>query len=124
MNKTKDFVSSEELVQVIVGGMKDKKAEDITILDLRNIESAIADFFVICTAGSFTHLDAVTDHVEEQVGTHTGERPNVNANRSNQKWLVLDYFSVVVHLFLEEQRQRYNLEDLWGDAKITSLQNN
>ena len=123
MNKAKHLVSSEEMVEVVIDGIQNKKGQDIVVMDLREIDSAVTDYFVICTASSFTQLDAIADEVEDKVLEKSNERPNMNPNRSNQKWLVLDYFNVIVHVFLDETRKRYGLEELWGDAKITTLQN-
>ena len=123
MSKTKQIVSSEEMVQVVIAGMQEIKAQDITILDLKKLDAAATNYFVICTATSFTHLSSIIEEVEMSVLKAGGDRPKMNPNKSNQQWLVMDYFNVIVHVFLGDVRKRFGLEELWGDAKITNIEN-
>ena len=96
-----------------------KKAENIKILDLRKL-TTIADFFVICTGGSDTHVKAIADTVI--VGSKEfDERPWHKEGTAHKSWVLLDYVDVVVHVFLNETRQFYSLEKLWGDAEITEI---
>jgi ribosome-associated protein len=94
----------------------DKKAEDIVILDVRGI-STITDYFVICTASSPPHLRAVQNEIDEQMHQEHGQMPRWADRNFESQWLVLDYSDVMVHIFQQEKREFYALEELWGDAK-------
>ncbi|WP_291860212.1 ribosome silencing factor [Marinilabilia sp.] len=111
-----EVVSTEGLVDVVVDGIQEKKGSKITVLDLRNIENMIAEFFVICEGESNVHVDAVSDSVEEIVRRDAGEKPLHVEGRRNAEWVLLDYMNVVVHVFQKQVRSSYNLEDLWADA--------
>lgn len=109
------------LLDSIVEGMQEKKAKNITILDLHNIENRIADFFVICDADSGTHVDAIAGSVEDEVEKRTGEKPYHSEGQQNSEWILIDYINIVVHVFLKETREYYNVEGLWGDAEIRTV---
>lgn len=121
MTETYDAPRSELLSQVIVEGMKEKKARDITVMDLRNIQNAVADFFVICTGNSDTQVDAISESVEKVVNTKTYEYPWQREGRQNKEWVLLDYVNVVAHIFKQESREFYGLEYLWGDAETINI---
>lgn len=109
------------LLDAIVDGMQEKKAKNIAVLDLHNIENRIADFFVICDADSGTHVDAIASSVEEIVMKQTGERPYHSEGHQNSEWILVDYINIVAHVFLRETREYYNIEGLWGDAEIRTI---
>lgn len=115
-------IDSEILSQLAVKGLQEKKGKDITIIDLRKIDKSVADFFIIATANSDTQLKAIHGSVEEYIKKECGHAPWQSEGRTNKEWILLDYGDVVVHLFKSEAREFYNLEDLWGDAKITQIQ--
>jgi len=121
--KETNSTSSKVLSQVIVEGMQDKKALNISILDLRKIPQAVADFFVICSATSVNQAEAIAKSVEEKVYKNKGEDPWQSEGKQNREWILLDYIDVVVHIFTNEKRDFYALEDLWGDAEIERVQN-
>ncbi len=123
MNKSKLSVSADELAQLVVSSMQDKKAIDISILNLKKIDKAITDYFVICTATSFTHLDSIAESVEAKLFDELGERPLHYEKVNNVEWILLDYFNVVIHIFSKEKREFYDLEGLWGDAETTKFEN-
>lgn len=110
--------SSEILSKAIIEGMLDKKASEIVIIDLRSIKGTIADFFVICTGNSDTHVDAISDNVEEYVHKTMQQDPWHIEGRQNKEWILLDYVDVVANIFKSGSRKFYSLEQLWGDAKI------
>ena len=112
---------SEELSQIVAQGMLEKKAEDILVLDLRKVKSAVADFFVIASGSSDTQLDAIAESVEKEVKEQADERPWHREGTQQKEWILLDYVSVVAHLFLRERREFFALEELWGDAVVTSV---
>ena len=92
----------------------DRKAQEVTVLDLRKISSA-TDFFLIATGTSDTHVSSIADHVVDEMKS-AGTRPtNVEGQRGG-RWILIDYFSFVVHVFHPAAREFYQLERLWGDA--------
>lgn len=109
------------LLDSIIDGMQEKKAKNITILDLNKIENRIADFFVICDADSTTHVNAIADSIEEVVLKQTGEKPFHSEGQQNSEWILIDYINIVVHVFMRETREYYNIEGLWGDAEIKTI---
>ncbi|MEQ8924576.1 MAG: ribosome silencing factor [Fulvivirga sp.] len=122
MDVNKGLAPSELLSEVVVRGMQEKKASDIVVLDLRNVKNAVADYFVICSGNSDTQIDAIADSVDEQVHKELKQNPWHQEGKSNKEWLLLDYVDVVAHIFKKEKREYYSLENLWGDAKIISIE--
>ncbi|MBP7827197.1 MAG: ribosome silencing factor [Verrucomicrobia bacterium] len=92
-----------------------KKAEDIVILDLRQL-SSITDYFVIASATSEPHLRAVVNEITDKLQREVGLHPRAVDGKPPSAWLVLDYFDVIVHVMRADLRERYDLEGLWGDA--------
>lgn len=122
MQQKKQEATSKTLSDLVVKGMQEKKAEDITILDLRNLKSAIADYFVICTGNSDTQVDAIADSIDKEVSLGSQQDPWHREGQENKEWILLDYVDVVVHIFKKDRRQFYALEELWGDAQIEHIQ--
>ena len=120
MSKQNELLSSEQLSQVVVKGMQEMKAEDIVLMDLRDVKNAVADFFVICSGNSDTHIDAIAESVDHEVNKTDGQNPWHREGQNNKIWVLLDYVDVVVHVFNHDNREFYGLESLWGDAKITT----
>lgn len=96
------------------------QAEEIVALDLRGI-SSLADYFVICTATSLPHLKAVSRDIRQKTEEELGEKPRSAEGEASSLWLVIDYVDVVVHVFHEEKRDLYAIEDLWSDAPRVPL---
>ncbi|HWY11268.1 MAG TPA: ribosome silencing factor [Bacteroidia bacterium] len=117
--KTASDQQTTALIDAVIDGMQEKKAKNITIINLSEIENSVADFFVICDADSKTHVEAIADSVDEIVTKETGERPFHAEGYENAEWILIDYINVVVHVFQKETRHYYNLEALWADAEIT-----
>ncbi len=92
------------------------QAEDIRILDLRGL-SSLTDYMVICSGSSMPHLKAILREVGKGVNARTGDMPSHTEGKAVTRWVVLDYFDVMVHILHEEMREIYALEELWGDAK-------
>ena len=115
---------SDLLTEVIVQGMQEKKGEDIVILNLKNIQNSIADYFVICTGTSSRHVDAVANSVEKEVLDTLKEKPVNVEGKQVAEWVLMDYVDVVVHIFQKEIRTYYNLEGLWGDAEMKEVDYN
>jgi ribosome-associated protein len=114
-------MTAEELSKVIVKGMEEKKASDIVVMDLREVKNSVSDFFVICSGNSDTQVDAISTSIEEEVIKFNKERPWKSEGRNNNQWILIDYVSVVAHVFLKDKREFYALEELWGDAKVTTI---
>lgn len=117
-----DVISSEELCHLVVKGMQEKKAVDVVIMDLREIKNAITDFFVICTGNSDTQIDAIADSIEQEVYKITQGLPWQREGKEAKEWILIDYVDVVAHVFKKERREFYGLEQLWGDAKVTYVE--
>jgi len=103
----------------VVKAMQDKKAKNIVSLDLNDIPNAVTHYFVICDALSKTQVDAIYENVMEMVKKNCGIHPMHREGINNLEWILLDYFDVVVHIFKDETRSFYKLEDLWADAPRT-----
>lgn len=110
-----------DLKDAIIIGMLEKKANDITVLDLRKLKTSMADYFIVCHGNSDKQVSAIADSVEEQTKKLAGERAwHVEGSELNE-WVLLDYFDIVVHVFMDEKREFYGIEDLWSDAEITVI---
>jgi len=107
----------EEIVAATIEAMEAVKGKDIVTLDLREITTAVTDYFVICHAPSKTQVDAIADKVEEVVFEKTHNKPYHVEGRENTEWILIDFVDVVVHVFLESKREFYKLEELWADAE-------
>lgn len=94
----------------------DKKADDVVLLDMRTI-SSVAAYFLICSGNSEPHLKAIADEITRRLRDEAGLRPNGRDGYPASRWVVMDYGDVLIHIFHPEVRQRYALEQLWGDAK-------
>ena len=122
MTNGKDTASTQNIVDFTVKGIQEKKGTDIVILDLQKIKNAVADYFVICSGGSDTQVDAIAESVEKEVFLNCRQDPWNREGRQNKEWVLLDYVDVVVHIFKREIREFYALEDLWGDAVFKEIQ--
>jgi ribosome-associated protein len=122
MKKRSD--EAEILLNSIVKGIFEKKGKDALKIDLRKLENRITDYFVICSAPSTTQVSAICDSVDDTVRKETREKPLHVEGLDNCFWVLLDYGNIVVHIFLEEYRNFYNLESLWADAAIVKLEDN
>ena len=122
MVKKKENSFSLQLSEVIVHGMQEKKANEITRLDLRPTGTAMTDFFVICHADSSTQVHAIAKSIEDEVFKALKLHPWRKEGFEQGEWILLDFVDVVVHIFRTEKRQHYGLEDLWGDAEMQYFQ--
>ena len=113
---------SEQLVSCIVEGIRDKKGKEITVLDLRKIQNAICDFYVICAGDSNTHVSAIANGIEENARKEMSEKPWHTEGLTNAEWVLVDYVSVAAHVFRNEAREFYDIEGLWADAEITEYE--
>jgi len=112
---------SLELLEKIVKALDDKKAQSIEVIDITEV-SQIADYFVICSGTSSTHVKSLADEVEVKVGGQESERAYHKEGYGSASWILLDYKDVIVHIFFGETRDFYNLEHLWSDGTKVDLQ--
>lgn len=113
--------STQDTTQLIIEGIQNRKGRSITIVDLSNIESAAASRFIIAEGTSATQTAAIAESVEEHVRLQSGIKPYGIDQSGSTDWVILDYGDTWVHIFLPQTRHRYNLEDLWSDAIITTV---
>jgi ribosome-associated protein len=109
---------NSKFFKTITKSIQEKKGENIISLDLRKIHEAVADFFIICEAGSHTQIKAIADFIEEEVRNKCGELPYRHEGRQALQWVVIDYINVVVHIMLPDTRRFYKLEEMWSDAAL------
>lgn len=119
--KNATIEQTSSLLDAIVDGMQEKKAKNITIINLSKLENRVADYFVICDADSNTHVNAIADSLEDMVVKKTNEKPYHSEGHQNAEWILVDYVNIVAHIFLRETREFYNIEGLWADGEITNL---
>jgi ribosome-associated protein len=122
MSKQKTLKDSAAiLAESVIKGIQEKKGKEIVCLDLRKIDNAICDYFIICHGDSNTQVDAIADSIDDEVKKELGEDPWHSEGFENAEWILLDYVDVVVHVFQKHIRDFYKLEKLWGDAEITVI---
>ncbi len=121
--KTTQKSESEMLARVAAKALSDKKGEDIVILDLRDIQSAPARFFVIASGNVPSHVSAMSDAVHVAVKKMFGQNPSKVEGYSNAEWILMDYFDVVVHIFVKDKRDYYRLDQLWADGNVIKTDN-
>lgn len=109
---------NSKLFKTIIHAIQEKKGENIVSLDLKKIQEAITDFFIICEASNPIQLKAIADFVEEEVKKKCEESPYKHEGRQGEQWILIDYVNVVVHIMLPEPRKFYKLEEMWNDATI------
>lgn len=106
-----------ELPNTIVNAIEELKGENIVCLDLRKLKNAVTDFFIICSGNSNTQVDAIANHIYNEVSKKIKQKPWHSEGYQNAEWILLDYIDTVVHIFQKEIRDFYNLESLWADAE-------
>ncbi|MBT3547175.1 MAG: ribosome silencing factor [Flavobacterium sp.] len=114
-------VSTDELISVIIKGIDDVKGDDIQLIDLRQIENTVCDYFIICSGNSNTQVNAITGSIQKLVSKELKDKPWHIEGQNNSEWILMDYVNVVVHVFQKQIREFYDIESLWGDAKITEI---
>ena len=112
---------TRRLVESITKGIQEKKGSDIIVADLSNIEGAICRYFVICTGNSPAQVEAITDSVTDVVRANIGEKPVKVVGLENAQWVAMDYTDALVHIFLPDVREYYDLEHLWEDASFERI---
>ncbi|HXS56570.1 MAG TPA: ribosome silencing factor [Hanamia sp.] len=109
---------SSKLFKTIIHAIQEKKGEKILSLDLKKINEAVADFFIICQASNPIQLKSIADFIEDEAKEKCNEAPYKHEGRQGEQWILIDYVNIVVHVMLEEPRKFYRLEEMWSDASI------
>ena len=117
-------VSADQLIAAILSGIEDVKGKDINILDLREIENTVCDYFVVCEGTSNTQVNAIVNSIQKKVSKELKDKPWHVEGEDNAEWILIDYVNVVVHVFQKQIREYYDIESLWGDAKTTIIETN
>ncbi len=121
MPRKKKQEPREILIETAVAAMNDKKCRNPVIIDFAGLKGTVCDDFVICHGDSRTQVEAIADHVIEEVKKITGLNPCHKEGFENAEWILIDYFDVIIHIFQEERRRFYNIEQLWADARIIKV---
>ncbi|MBE16007.1 MAG: ribosome silencing factor [Dokdonia sp.] len=117
----KKETSTDQLITTILKGIEEVKGQDIDILDLRELENTVCDYFIICNGTSNTQVAAIVNSIQKIVSKETKEKPWHIEGLDNAEWVLMDYVNIVVHVFQKHIREFYDIESLWGDAKITTI---
>ena len=112
----------KSLVDEILYGIEDVKGVEVHIMDLSKISNTVCKLFILCTGTSNTHVTAIANSVKKNVSKKLKEKPYSMEGIENQEWVLIDYVDVVVHIFQSEIREFYDIENLWGDAKIINVE--
>lgn len=118
---TKENTNADQLITIILSGIEDVKGQNISILDLREIENTVCDYFIICEGTSNTHVNAIVNSIQKKVSKETKDKPWHIEGSDNAEWVLMDYVNVVVHVFQKHIRVYYDIESLWGDAVTTEI---
>jgi ribosome-associated protein len=118
---TKENSNADQLISVIISGIEDVKGQNINILDLREIENTVCDYFIICEGTSNTQVNAIVNSIQKKVSKETKDKPWHIEGSDNAEWVLMDYVNIVVHVFQKHTREYYDIESLWGDAVTTEI---
>ena len=119
---TKQISDPDQLIALIIDGIEDVKGQNISILDLRSIENTVCDYFIICDGNSNTQVNAIVNSIQKKVSKTAHEKPYHIEGTENAELILMDYINVVIHVFQKHKREYYDIENLWGDAKITEIE--
>lgn len=115
-------MNTDNLITSVIEGIENVKGLNINILDLREIENVACKYFIVCSGSSSTQVNAITGSIRKSVSKEIGEKPWHVEGLENRKWVLMDYVDVVVHIFNEETREYYKIEELWEDANSTLVE--
>ncbi|GGD26345.1 ribosome silencing factor [Hyunsoonleella pacifica] len=118
----KEKINADQLISVIISGIEDVKGKEISILDLREIENTVCDYFIICEGTSNTQVNAIVNSIQKKVSKELKDNPWHVEGAENAEWVLLDYVNIAVHVFQKHIREYYDIESLWGDAKTTVIE--
>ncbi len=114
---------TEVLLEQIIASMQEKRAKNIVSIDLSKIENAITKYFVICNGTSTTQVDSIYDNIVDEVNEILSIKPFHKEGIENSEWILIDYFDIVVHIFIGDLRKFYKLEELWADGILKEYEN-
>lgn len=120
MTKT---TNTDSLIEKIIEGIEEVKGQHTTLIDLRELDNAVAKYFIIADGTSSTQVNAISGSVKKTVSKALHQNPWHVEGEDNAEWILMDFIDVVVHIMQRRTREHYRLEDLWGDAKIMELYN-
>jgi len=112
------LTKSSKIIKTIIAAIQDKKGENIVSLDLRKINEAVADFFILCEASNQPQIRAIAENIERKVKEKCEENPWHHEGYNTLQWVLLDYVNVVVHVMMPDTRKLYKLEEMWNDAVL------
>lgn len=118
----KNNSNADQLIASILSGIEDVKGKEINILDLREIENTVCDYFIVCEGTSNTQVNAIVNSIQKKVSKELKDKPWHIEGNDNAEWVLIDYVNIVVHVFQKHIRDFYDIESLWGDAKTTQIE--
>ena len=118
----KSKLEETNLINEIIFGIEDVKGIEVNIMDLSKISNTVCEFFILCTGTSNIHVTAIANSIRKNVSKKLKEKPFSMEGVENQEWVLIDYVDVVVHIFQRDIREFYDIENLWGDAKIINVE--
>ncbi|EDM45205.1 hypothetical protein SCB49_03754 [unidentified eubacterium SCB49] len=121
MLMAKKHAETDQLITQAIKGIEEVKGLDIEILDLRELENTVTDYFIICNGTSNTHVNAIVNSIQKTVSKAIQEKAWHIEGSDNSEWVLMDYVHVVVHVFQKHIREHYDIEGLWGDAKSVKI---
>ncbi|HOK50949.1 MAG TPA: ribosome silencing factor [Bacteroidales bacterium] len=124
--RKKELIEVEEetrLTEIIIDAIKEKKGKRIIKIDLRKLKNNLCDYFIICEGDSSTQVSALAENIERQAYLQANKTPHHIEGKENAQWILIDFFDVVVHVFQQENRNFYKLEDLWSDGIVETIEN-
>lgn len=113
--------NADDLIALIINGIEEVKGKDINLLDLRDIDNTVCEYFIVCSGTSNTHVKAIVNSIQKSVSKALHDKPWHVEGAENAEWVLMDYINVVVHVFQKPIREYYDIEGLWGDAKVTPI---
>jgi len=119
---TKKKQATDILIGSILKGIEEVKGKEIDILDLREIENTVCDYFIVCSGTSNTQVNAIVNSIQKTDSKELHDKPWHVEGSNNAEWILMDYVDVVVHVFQKHIREYYDIESLWGDAKVTKIE--
>lgn len=107
------------VLDLIIDSIQDTKGQNIVKMDLRHLDEAACDYFIVCEGTSVTQVNAIAGNIEKTMKDEMGMMASHTEGRKSATWVLVDYFDVIVHVFHPDTRKFYEIEELWSDAKIT-----
>lgn len=115
-------LSTEDLNEQIIEAIRDIKGKNIVKINLTQVDESPADFFIICEGDSTTQVNAIASNIHKKINEISGMKPFHTEGNREGKWILVDYFETIIHVFHPEAREYYDLEDLWSDGNFTEYQ--